>query len=256
MGGIGHVPPFSVKGDARRAVMRQAPVFRERPVQARSARRTQAHSKQGRLHRQVRESRYTLAVLRLCPSALFDLDDDGARRVPNFHGQIPLSLVAALSAALAGCAAGSGATQPTSGSAGITGSISPVRYELTPEERGWDCSRLSNAIEQAVPDLARLGQRATSEREGPPASLTRAVARAVGEPGSGYPSAGELARTRERLASYNAALGQLGCPTVDIEARLAAYETERASPNAPNDETDALDRSIDRPSIEPADLRF
>lgn len=173
----------------------------------------------------------------------------------KLHGRSCALLLAALTGALAGCTGDTTAQSPAS--AVITGSISPVRYELTPEERAWDCPRLTEAIEQALPDLARLTEGAAAELQAPPASLTRAVARAIGEPAEGYPQRVQLTRARNRLESINAALGSHGCQPVDIDARVATLKTERTPAAAFDWETaTGLDRSIDRPSVEPADLRL
>lgn len=191
------------------------------------------------------------------PSALFVPDSDGATRVPRLHGRSCAILLAALTGGLSGCAGGAPGPAPSSTAAGVTGSIAPAHYELTPDERAWDCPRLTDAIEQALPDLAGLTERAAAERRAPPASLARAVARAVGEADQMLPSQLQLDRARDRLDGYNAALAARGCQSVDIDARIAALQPGRPPPAAfaPETQTD-LDRSIDLPSIEPADLRL
>ena len=131
--------------------------------------------------------------------------------------------------ALHGCASATSAPSVDARS-DITGSIVPIGYDLSAEEKSWDCMHFSEAIELALKQVARLQDSAKKEQTGPPPNLFRALGRILGEPSTGYPAHEELGKARGRVERYNVALSERGCARVNVDERLAQMKREAPAP--------------------------
>ena len=121
------------------------------------------------------------------------------------------SFVAA--ALLSGCATGEDVT---------TGSLLDAKgYTLSSTEQNWHCDSLENAIHARTTAIAALSQKSKSNAEAPAPTLSVAFARMTGTASDADPALSQIRFERSAVDAYNAALKAKGCPTVNIDAKIA-----------------------------------
>lgn len=150
-----------------------------------------------------------------------------------------LAALALAGLALAGCAsqgtdiAGpvvpvtTGANRPgpaaTSPDAPVVQTVSqlpaPGAYQLTEEERGLGCKRLTGRM------AVRIVQLRDYQNRSPSSGLARSIQASVkpmfGGPSEGIDPAASYARDRAKLDAYNQELARRQCPNFDLDAELA-----------------------------------
>jgi hypothetical protein len=95
---------------------------------------------------------------------------------------------------------------------------------LSPAEQNWPCPNITNALNVHVTKIITLQAQGKAELESAPRTILSALNRLAG---ADNPMASRIEPERAAADAYNALLRRKGCPTVDIDARLAA---PRATP--------------------------
>lgn len=136
------------------------------------------------------------------------------RVVPRRSFVVNLSVVV-ITASLAGCAS-SGALQVRGvGQLGEDG-----RYHLSEDEKKLDCKKLRGRIQ------IRILQVRSVRKSQPPSTVAQLMQRSLTPiyGGTNYGAAPEsdLKRDMAQIEALNARMGELKCPTIDIEKEIAA----------------------------------
>lgn len=99
-------------------------------------------------------------------------------------------------------------------------------YTLSPAEQNWPCPNITNALDVHVTKIIALQAQGKAELEAAPRTMLSALSRLAG---AENPMARQIEPERAAADAYNAALRGKGCPTVDIDARLAAASAHPAA---------------------------
>lgn len=95
----------------------------------------------------------------------------------------------------------------------------PGAYQLTEEERGLGCKRLTGRMAVRIVQIRDYQSR--SQASGLARSIQASVKPMFGGPGEGTDPAATYARDRAKLEAYNQELARRQCPNFDLDAELA-----------------------------------
>lgn len=143
----------------------------------------------------------------------------------------PLTLCV-LAAVAAGCAGPGGGSTAALAPGSLPGSA--AGYQLTEEERGLDCKKLTGRMQVRILQVRDFEAR---ERTSFVArGLQTATTSVLGGSKEGADPDGQYQRSRAQLAAYNQLLASKGCRTFDLESELKPKPiTETPTPVAPRE---------------------
>lgn len=95
----------------------------------------------------------------------------------------------------------------------------PGAYQLTEEERGLGCKRLTGRMAVRIVQIRDYQSR--SHASGLARSIQASVKPMFGGPGQGADPAATYAHDRAKLEAYNQELARRQCPNFDLDAELA-----------------------------------
>ena len=97
-------------------------------------------------------------------------------------------------------------------------------YVLLASEQQLDCRRLSDELELGLKDLQLTRSQIASERNSVPTTLVSAYRRMFGGANGGLKSAKRYDQTESRVRALNQRLAAKGCHSVDVDARIMAFD--------------------------------
>lgn len=97
-------------------------------------------------------------------------------------------------------------------------------YVLLASERDLDCRRLASEVELGLSDMEKAKGRINTERDALPKTLVSVYGRMFDGPDGGLKSAESYRRSEQRVRGLNEQLRAKGCHTVDVDARVMAFD--------------------------------
>lgn len=104
----------------------------------------------------------------------------------------------------------------------------------SPQQRQLDCRTLGDDIELGLKDMQKARSGIAKEREALPTTLARAYGRMFGGPEDGLESVEAYRAAEARVRTLNRQQVANGCPPVDIDARIKAFDLAPMVADKPN----------------------